>query len=70
MALASVLCTAQVGTADGWIHIDASETRKVRSLGDRCDSKLQWIVERCRNLRMHHEWTIFRAVRLVLWLGR
>jgi hypothetical protein len=55
---------------DGRRDLDTRETRNARSLLERfdtiCGSILQWY----RILRIHHEWTIFQAVRFVLWLSR
>jgi hypothetical protein len=67
MAIARVLHTPH---SDGRRDVDTSEIRKVRSLLERFDRKRVSMLEWCRILRVHHEWTIFQAIRFALWLAR
>jgi hypothetical protein len=67
MAIARVLHTPY---SDGRKDVDTSEIRKVRSLLERFDRKRVSMLEWCRILRIHHEWTIFQAIRFALWLTR
>jgi hypothetical protein len=70
MAVATVLHTPHSSTTDGRRDLDTSETRKVRSLLERLDMKRVSILEWYRILRVHHEWTLFQAIRFALWLAR
>jgi|HubBroStandDraft_6_1064221.scaffolds.fasta_scaffold1083766_1 hypothetical protein len=70
MAIARALHTPHCPTTAGRKGIDTSETQKVRSLLERLDMKRVSIVEWYRILRVHHEWTIFQAIRFALWLAR
>jgi hypothetical protein len=67
MAIARVL---HAPYSDGRKDVDTSEIRKVRSLLERFDRKRVSMLEWCRILRVHHEWTIFQAIRFALWLTR
>ena len=70
MDLARALHTPHSPSTDGRRSFDTSETRKVRSLLERFDMKRISILEWYRTLRVHHEWTIFQAIRFALWLAR
>lgn len=72
MVLTKVLYNSHVPTADGkgGFNFDRSETRKVGLLLEKFAMKRLSILEWYRILRVHHEWTIFQAVRFALWLAR
>jgi hypothetical protein len=57
-------------TTDGRRELYARETRKVRSLLQSFDMKRVSILEWYQILRVHHQWTIFRAIRSAQWLAR
>src|SRR5271163_1203725 len=48
----------------------SSLARKIRSLRERFATGRLSILDWCRILRVHHEWTIFQAIRFALWLAR
>jgi len=66
--LAKVLYTLVIHATCRRKEIDAGENPEVRPL--RCDLQRLSLLEWCRILRAHHEWTIFQAVRFALWLAR
>jgi hypothetical protein len=69
MALRTVLYNPHAPTTDGRGDLDTSAIRNVRSLLERFDMKRASILEWYRILRVHHEWTIFQAIRFALWLA-
>jgi hypothetical protein len=70
MDLARVLYTPPAPATDGSRDLDTSEIGNIRSLLERFDRKRASILEWYRILRVHHEWTIFQAIRFALWLAR
>lgn len=70
MAFARALYSPHAPTTDRRRDLDTSETRAVKSLLERFDTKCVSILEWYRILRVHHEWTIFQAIRFALWLAR
>ena len=70
MAVARVLLTPDSAATDGRQDLGTRETRKVSCLLERLDRKRVSILEWYRILRVHHEWTIFQAIRFALWLAR
>ncbi len=70
MTLAKVLHTALVHATGRGKDTDACETRKVRPLREKCNTKRLSLLEWYRMLRVQHEWTIFQAIRFTLWLAR
>jgi hypothetical protein len=70
MALVGISSAAQAHAADRGRGIYVREARTTRSLRERFDRKRVSIVERCRILRAHHEWTLFQAIQFALWLAR
>lgn len=70
MAQARVLYAPHSSTRDVRIDLDTSETRKAGSLLERFDRKRMSLLQWYRILRVHHEWTIFQAIRFALWLAR
>ena len=70
MVVAKVLYTPHFPTTDERRDPDTNETRKVRSLLERFDEKRVSILKWYRILRVHHQFTLFQAIRFALWLAR
>lgn len=70
MTFANVLYTADSPTTNGKRNLDTRETRKIRSLREKFTAGRLSILDWYRILRVHHEWTIFQAIRFALWLAR
>lgn len=70
MTFANVAYAADSPTTNGKKSPDTSETRKIRSLRQKFAAGRLSILDWYRILRVHHEWTIFQAIRFALWLAR
>ena len=70
ITLANDSYAADSPTMIGKRNLDTSETRKIRSLRARFATGRLSVLDWCRILRVHHEWTIFQAIRFALWLAR